>query len=446
MEAFIGRYVSGALVPFAVFGAGIYFLFYLRFFFVRSPIKTFSLLFRKNSGGDSGFSALTVALAGTLGVGNIIGVASALIMGGPGSVFWMVFSAFAAMVLKYCEIVLAHRHRRFENGEIRGGAMYYMEDFFGKCGKRLGSAVGGIFAVFCLINAFSMGSMLQARAVSGSVTEISEIPSWAVAAVLTLICGIVVFKGIHDISPLTGVIIPIMSLVYAAMSIAVIFCFRSDIGETVAIIFRDAFSFRSAAGGSFAFLLSSSLRYGCMRGILSNEAGCGTAPIAHAASKNKSAFIQGIWGIMEVFVDTVLLCTLTGLSVLLAVGDDLSNFGNGEEMKLVLTAYGSAIGGLAAPLMTVMVSCFAFATIICWAYYGNSTLKYISENKAVGALFKVIYLICIFFGAASVDGGELCWLLSDTAICGMAILNLSMLFLSRREIKEETEMYLKERR
>ena len=436
MAVFFGKYILGLAVPIMLIAFGIFFLIYLDFFFIIKPRKTFSVLGKSGRGnGVSSFGALTVALAGTLGVGNIVGVASAIILGGAGSVFWMWISAFFAMVLKYAEIVLAHRHRRGTDSGIRGGAMFYIEDLFGGV---FGRVLGVIFALLCLINSLSMGSMLQAGAVSGAIAEISDISPIFIGGTLAFICGIVILRGVHDISPLTSIIIPLMTLIYIGMSAIVIWHFRGGIGDVFLLIIKDAFSAKSASGGIFAFLLSSQIRYGCMRGILSNEAGCGTAPIAHASSRAEKAAEQGVWGIIEVFVDTILLCTLTALSILLASGGAVSHFEIGEEMKLVINSYGAALGGSSAELMTVMVFFFAFATIICWAYYGSVTLEYITKSKNAQRIFMIIYLVSVFLGALNIKG--FVWQISDFALGCMTIINIVTLFLMRREIRNETKL------
>ncbi|MEE0968315.1 MAG: amino acid carrier protein [Clostridia bacterium] len=437
MGNFFGKYVLGIAVPLFLIGLGLFFLFYLRFFFILKPKKTFSRLFCKSHDGKSGFSAMTVALAGTLGVGNIVGVASALILGGAGAIFWMWISALAAMVLKYAEIVLAHSHRRSVKGESIGGAMYYIEDYFG---RGFGKILGSIFAILCLVNSLSMGCMLQSRAVSSAFVRVFPTSEMVIGILLAAVCGAVIIRGIHDISPLTSIIIPIMTILYVIMSFAVIIKFYQRIDNVFLMIIKDAFSARSAAGGTFGFLLSSGVRYGCMRGILSNEAGCGTAPIAHAASKINSAAEQGIWGIVEVFVDTILLCTMTALSILLAFGDKIYAFSEGEEMKLVISAYGEAIGKSSAPLMLIMVFFFAFATIICWAYYGRVTLMYLTGNPTAENIFKTVYILCIFAGA--VYSGNIVWEFSDFAMGCMTIINLTVLFLMRGQVFDESKKVL----
>lgn len=429
------KYILGVAVPLGLIGLGIFFLFYLNFFFIKKPKKVFSGLFGKNKGsGISSFSALTVALAGTLGVGNIVGVSGAIIMGGPGAVFWMIVSAFAAMVLKYSEILLAHNHRRRgENGYV-GGAMYYIED---RLGGKLGRLVGVIFSFFCILNALSMGCMLQANAVSSSFVEISSVSPFFIAFILALVCGTVILCGVHDISPLTSVIIPTMTILYVAISLVVITAFRNNLLFAFELIIKDAFRFDSVGGGLFGFFTSQSIRYGTMRGILSNEAGCGTAPMAHASSRAKNGAEQGVWGIVEVFVDTILLCTLTAFSILCVYGEGVSDFVSGEEMKLVLSSFGAALGNAAAPVISVMVFFFAFATIICWAYYGICTVEYITKRKSAQKTFQFVYILCVFMGALNV--GDLVWQLSDVAIASMTLINLLFLYLMRKEIKVETK-------
>lgn len=438
MEIFFNKYILSVLVPVLLIGLGIFFLFYLRFFFIAHPKKTFSSLFRKGAGkGISQFRALTVALAGTLGVGNIVGVASAIIWGGPGALFWMWVSAFSAMVLKYAEIVLAHKHRRSGKLGEYGGAMYYIQDFYrGKVGK----AIASFFAMFCILNSLSMGCMLQANAVSGSFKEILDIPPIYIGILLAFVSGIVVFRNIYDISPLTSVIIPLMTGLYIIMSLVVIWKFRGGLGYVLELIIKDAFSFSSASSGLFGFLLCAQLRYGTMRGLLSNEAGCGTAPMAHASSRAKLAAEQGIWGIIEVFVDTILLCTLTGISILLVFANGIGDFCPGEEMKLVIASYSAAFGGIAGVLMTLMVFMFAYATIICWAYYGIQTLKYLTGHKSFIFAYKVIYTFSIVFGALSVN--SIVWQISDIALGCMTVINVVTLWFMRKEIKRETSFLI----
>lgn len=438
MWPYIDKYMLSLLIPLLLIGSGIFFLIYLRFFFILHPRRSFSVFFRKSDGGVSPFSALTVALAGTLGVGNIVGVSGAIILGGAGAVFWMWVSALAAMVLKYGEIVLAHRHRKRSEKGTDGGAMYYIEDFYKGRGGRI---LAMIFAVFCLLNSLSMGCMLQSNAVSSSFSESFDIDPLYIGIFLALASGIVIFKNVHDISPLTRVIIPLITLGYIFISLMVIVRFRSGLPSVLSSIFKSAFSFRSASSGILGFLMSEKIRYGCMRGLVSNEAGCGTAPIAHAESSAPLAAEQGIWGIAEVFVDTILLCSLTAFSILLVFGDKVGGFALGDEMRLVISSYSSVLGDKSGPIISVMVLFFAYATIICWAYYGIKTLEYMSDSRTVGLVYKLVYVFCIVIGSLHVS--EAVWHLSDISLGVMTLINLITMLLMRKEIREETTRFIK---
>lgn len=441
MTAFFEKIVLGTVVPILLIGSGVFFLFYLRFFFLIKPSVFYLLKKQEKKRGVSPFAALTVALAGTLGVGNIVGVAGAILLGGPGAVFWMIVSAAAAMVLKYGEIVLARRHGRSSASLHYGGAMYYMEDYFReKRAPRLGKFYGGAFALLCLLNSVSMGCMLQANAVSSSFSSVSRIPYYIIGAVLVILVGFVLLKNIYDISSLTTVIIPVMTAIYVILSAVVIFRFRERLPYTALLILKNAFSLRSAGGGLAGSAFAAALHYGCMRGLLSNEAGCGTAPMAHASSGNALPAVQGLWGIIEVFVDTVLLCTLTALSILLVTGGELSGYTAGDEMKLVLISYGTALGRYAPLCMTVMVFFFAYATIICWAYYGLTTLRYLTKSRTAEKMYKLLFLICVFFGCGEIN--LFVWQLSDFSLGMMTIINLIVLLLMRKEIRSETERIL----
>lgn len=425
---------------------GIFFIIYLRFPFSvlcdrRDTRKNNCQTITKNKkrAGISGFSALTVALAGTLGVGNITGVASALILGGAGSIFWMWVSALLAMVLKYAEIVLAHGHARVCGTEKHGGAMYYLHDGFrGEKGRCLAL----VFSFFCLMNSLAMGCMLQSEAVTGAFHGVSRPVAVLVGAMLALLVALVVFGGDGgggNIPTLTTVIIPVMSALYVVMSLCVIIKNVGSLPHVLREIFRSAFNFRSAVGGTLGFGASRAIRYGFMRGLLSNEAGCGTAPTAHASSSVVSPRDQGLLGVLEVFVDTILLCSATAFSILLTVGTDaeiLSSFAAGDEMRLVLTSYSSFFGKSALPLMATAVFFFAYATIVCQIFYGVETLRFLTDKKRVRTFYKLVCLVFVFLGAAKINAGGISFFLSDLALGSMTVVNLAALLKMRKEIKK----------
>lgn len=444
MLEFINTNIISVLTPILLLISGLYFSVKLKFFYLRHPIKIIkSMLTRPKKNGISPFRAVTLALAGTLGVGNIAGVASSIAIGGFGSVFWMWISALVAMVLKYAEIVLAIAHRRVENDEYRGGASYYIYDLFASKGKKVfGKLLGAFFALLCIINAITMGCMIQSNAVSTSFEGVWNIPTWVSGTVVALLCVVVISGNARWISAFSEKTVPLMTLGYIVLSAAVLIIKRDLIGDAFAIIFKDAFSFRSATGGVLGFAISRGLKAGTMRGLMSNEAGCGTAPTAHAAAETDSPAKQGFWGIFEVFVDTILLCTLTALVIIIAIlsGDNLLAHAD-NPMMMAIRAYSSVLGGWSEYYMAISVLLFAFATMICWAHYGKESIIYLTEKKLPVAIYVISFCLFIFVGAIATPKSA--WLAADLALGVMTIINLIVLFLMSGEVKKETERFFK---
>ncbi len=443
MLEFINERIISVLAAVMLLAVGVFFSFKLRFFYLRHPIKMVSSMLKREKGsGISPFRAVTLALAGTLGVGNIAGVASSIAIGGYGSVFWMWVSALVAMVLKYAEITLAISHRRVdrESGEYYGGAPYYIRDLFASHGRAVsGRMLAAFFSFLCIINAVTMGGMIQANAVSTSFEGVFKLAPWLVGVAVALLCCIVITGNASLVSGFCEKTVPIMTIGYILLSVAVIWARRDGIGQAFCAIFRDAFSFESAFGGAFGFLLSSKLRAGVMRGLMSNEAGCGTAPTAHASSNVKSPSKQGFWGIFEVFVDTILLCTLTALVIILA-GESVFDFAD-NPMMMAVKAYSSVLGAWSEYYMCISVFLFALATMVCWAHYGKESLRYITKSKSASAVFIILFSLFIFIG--SVSAPSLAWTLADLALGIMTVINLPVLCAMSGEVKRETEMVFK---
>ena len=444
MLEFINDNIISVLTPILLLVSGLYFSFKLNLFYVRHPIKMIrSMLSKPKNGGISPFRAVTLALAGTLGVGNIAGVASSIAIGGFGSVFWMWVSAAVAMVLKYAEIVLAIRHRRREGDEYRGGASYYILDFFASKGKgAFGKVLGGVFALLCIVNAVTMGCVIQSNAISTSFEGVTGVPTWIIGAILAILCAIVISGNAKWVSAFSEKTVPIMTAGYILLSLAVIAARWELLGDALAAIFKDAFAFDSAAGGIIGFAISRGMRAGCMRGLMSNEAGCGTAPTAHAAAECNSPAAQGFWGIFEVFVDTILLCTLTALVIIVSVlgGGDAMAFSS-DPMMMAIKAFSSVLGGWSEYYMVVSVLLFAFATIVCWAHYGKESVTFLTKRQSLAAVYVILYSLFVFIGALTAPKSA--WLAADLALGVMTIINLVILFLMRREIKQETDRFFK---
>lgn len=432
----VNKYFFGIAVPIVLIVAGLFFCVRLHFFHFLHPLKLLRALKpEKKQKGVSSAKALTLALAGTLGVGNMVGVASAIVLGGFGAVFWMWISALVAMVLKYAEIVLAMRHRRFDaEGRPHGAAMYYIRKCFrGKAGVIL----AGTFAAFCVFNAFSMGSMIQVNASANAMEGTFGIPAIAIGIGFASIALVAMSRGRFGILMLTEKIVPLMTGGFVLLSLIVIFTHPRATADAFGKIFEDAFTIKSGLAGVSGFFLSGALRYGTMRGILSNEAGCGTAPAAHAVSDCSVPARQGVWGILEVFVDTILLCTLTALVII--IGFDSVNVG-GDYMLITLDAYSASLGNAAAYFIALSVLLFGLATVLCWGHYGMESVEYFSKRKAVRRGFILLYTISVLVG--SVASTELIWEAADISIGIMTIINLSALLLMSKEVKEETERIL----
>lgn len=439
-------------VPILLFGVGIFYLFRLRFFYVLHPIRCFRLLFSgERRGGISPFRALTVALAGTLGVGNIVGVASALCLGGAGAVFWMLVSALVAMVLKYAEITLALRHRPAptRDGQPTGGAPYYMEaGLSGRGLPKAGKICGGIFAVLCLLNAVTMGSFLQVNAVAGAMETGFSLPPLWVGIAVTAVALLATLGGAKGISAVTEKLVPFMTVGFLILCVAVLFLRRERIPDALSSILRDAFTPAAAGGGIVGFLTSAGVRMGVMRGLVSNEAGCGTAPAAHATAEVDLPARQGLFGLVEVFVDTVLLCTVTALAIL--VSDSGAPLGETNAVAVASDAFSSVLGDFAGWFFSLSILLFGVATVICWAHYGKTCLSYLTARLSPTARRTITGIYSVLFALSPLAGAmaspTLAWTLADVAIALMTLLNLGVLLLMAGEVKEETDILLGQKR
>lgn len=433
---FLNEYIFGAGVPIILIFAGLFFCFRLKFFHFLHPIKIIKALKPDNAkSGVSSFGAMSLALAGTLGVGNMVGVASAIALGGFGSIFWMWVSAIVAMILKYAEITLAMRHRRYDSeGRPYGAAMYYISDALGK--GILGRVVASVFACLCIFNAISMGGMIQVNSAANAINGVFGLPPIVVGIAFGAITLFATIRGRDGILAVTERLVPFMTVGFLLLSVAVICIYPDRTLNAFSLIFKNAFTLKSGVGGAMGFLLSSSLRYGTMRGILSNEAGCGTAPAAHAVSSCKIPAKQGAWGIFEVFVDTILLCTLTAIVIIVGFeGVDPS----GDFMMMTVDAYTSLLGGFSGYFIAISVLLFGLATVLCWAHYGIVSLKYLTSRRFAIPIFIAVYSTAICLG--SVLSADIIWDGADLSIGIMTFINVLILIKLSREVREETEAY-----
>ena len=431
----LNKYIFSLISPIALMGAGLFFTLYLGAFHIFHPIRTLRHMMKKtNSGGTSPFRALCLALAGTLGVGNIVGVASAISIGGAGAVFWMWVSAILAMTLKYAEILLAVKYRKCGKDGFFGGAVYYIAAAFeSRKMKRIGGAVAGIFGVLCIVNSLSMGCVMQINALSSSVSSALKISPVTVGIIVCLLCLLSVCGNRQRVGRISEIAVPVASIAYIIVCILAIYVGRDKIFHAFGKIFTDAWNFRGVSGGIIGFLSSRALRYGTMRGLISNEAGCGTAPTAHASANTDSPYRQGLFGIVEVFVDTIVLCTLTALVIIIA-----GESGYTSPMDFCTSAFASLLGGWVRYFMAGAIFIFAFATMICWAHYGFEALRYFSGKIWVRGAYMLVFCASAIFGA--VASADFVWEIADLAIGAMTLINLFVLFAMRREISNETKM------
>lgn len=431
--------LTGGAIPFFLLLCGGFFLIYLRGNPLRSPAGMLRGLKIPAVEGVSPFRAVTLALAGTLGVGNIVGVADAILIGGAGAVFWLWISALFAMLLKYAEILLAVKHRRMRrDGSFYGGAVCYIRDcFFDRKKIRLGNALVLFFSLLMILNALCTGCIIQVNAVSSALNGVFGLSAPLCGLLLLLIALPVMGKGTKGISALTEYFVPIMSCGYLILSLAAIWMRRGDLLSALSRIFTEAFTPKSALGGATGFLTSQALRAGTMRGLLSNEGGCGTAPTAHASSHTPFPAAQGVWGILEVFVDTILLCTVTALVILMGL-PELHDFGLSPVMTTVY-AYSAILGDWAKFFFAAAILCFGYATVICWASYGMESVKAITGKRGYLLLYLAAFALCIPMG--SIVSPDAVWNFSDFAIAAMTTVNLTVLILMRREIRAETLLF-----
>lgn len=417
----INLILSGIILPLVLIICGIWFGFKLRFFYILRPRRVVRcLLDSSKEGGISPFRALTVALAGTLGVGNMAGVATAIVAGGAGALFWMWISALCAMSIKYIEVSLAVATRKNENGRWRGGAMYYIKWIFS---GRAGKALSAVFALFCIANSLLTGNMVQ---VNSAVSAFSA-PPLLVSAVIGIVGVWIATGGGRRISGATLFLIPLLSVSYMIICLAVIFNNIERLPQILEKIAQGAFSLRSASGGVGGFVMARAMRYGVTRGIFSNEAGCGTSPTAHAEADTKSPHHQGCFGIFEVFADTIVLCTMTGFVILLAGESSL------DGIPLTLHAFGILAGPWAKSLIAVSVVLFALATVISQASYGLSALEYLSRSRSLRRTYLCLIPMASLGGA--VISADAMWQIADLVVSVMTVVNVLALsfYIKRRK-------------
>ena len=426
---------------------GVFFTLFLGFPNIKlfsHAIKVVSGKYSKDSdpGEITHFQALSAAVSGTVGLGNIAGVAIAVMVGGPGAVIWMVIAGFVGMTTKFAEVTMGHKYRKFdENGKVSGGAFYYLRDGLAEKNlKTFGKALAVIFAIFALAASLGGGNMFQSsqsvKMLTHTFPTIAEM-DWIVALVMAFAVGSVLIGGIKRIAKTAEAVVPLMAVIYMAASFVVLFVHYAAIPDALALMFSQAFSLEAAGGGMIGALIM-----GFRRAAFSNEAGIGSAPIAHAPGKTKEPVRAGVVALLEPFIDTIVICFTTGLLITVSgVYNDPSIAGEGSWKGVLVTsaAFASVIDWFPI-VLSICVVMFAFSTMITWSYYGERAWIYLFGDKSL-RLYYVIFCSATFFGGAT-DKVKTIVELSDLLLLAMAIPNLIGLYILSGSIKRMTKEYV----
>lgn len=378
----------------------------------------FKLLAKGRQGTGEGqispFNALMTALSATIGTGNIAGVATAVFLGGPGALFWMWMTALVGMATKYSEAVLAVKYReRDSKGNYVGGPMYYIKNGLGQKWAWLGAA----FAIFGAIAAFGIGNGVQANGVAQVLEANFGFNTSVTGIVLMVLTGAVILGGITRIGAVAGALVPFMAVTYVAIGLIVLMLNADQIGHALNLVFTHAFTPSAAEGGFAGAAVWAAIRFGVARGVFSNEAGLGSAPIAHAAAETKGPVNQGLIAMLGTFIDTIIVCSITGLAIITS-----GVLTSGESgAALTSLAFETTLPGFGGSMIAIALSIFAFTTIIGWSYYGEKCVGYLMGAKVLIG-YRFLWIAMIYFGATAELG--FIWLLADTLNAMMALPNL----------------------
>ena len=371
----------------------------------------------KNDKAISQFQSLCTALAATIGTGNIVGVATAILSGGPGAIFWMWAMAILGMMTNYSENVLGIFYRRKNaDGEWSGGAMYYLADGLGskKGCKKLGRVLAVLFACFCVLASFGIGNMSQINSIAGNMNAAFQVPNLLTGILLAVLSALVILGGLKRVAAVTEKVVPLMALFYILGALTVVLTHITAIPAAFAAIFKGAFAMQAAGGGVLGYGVSRAITWGFKRGAFSNEAGLGSSVMVHASSNVKEPVQQGMWGIFEVFADTIVVCTLTALVILTSGFVDLNTGRMLTEVQgsaLVGEAFSTVFGSFGPKFIAVSILLFAYSTVLGWSHYGTKAFEYLFGTKASMG-YKVVFVAMVLVGATMKL--DLAWDLSDT--------------------------------
>ena len=423
----INGVVWGPFMLVLILGVGLFLMLGLRLMPLLKLGTGFKLLWKGRStsseedknGEISPFQALMTAMSATVGTGNIAGVATAVFLGGPGALFWMWCTALVGMATKFAEAVLAVKFREVdENGNHYGGPMYYIKNGLGSRWAWLGTA----FAIFGAIAGFGIGNTVQSNSVADVLSSNFGLPTWVTGLVLMVLVGAVLIGGIKRIGKVASALVPFMAVAYLVAGLVVLAINAAQIPDAIALVFTHAFSPVAATGGFAGAAVWAAIRFGVARGVFSNEAGLGSAPIAHAAAKTKDPVGQGMVAMLGTFIDTIIICSITGL-VIITSGVWTSGV---SGAALTSDAFATALPGVGNYIVAISLAIFAFTTILGWSFYGERCVVYLFGPRSVKA-YRVLWIVAVPAGA--VLSLDFIWLVADTLNAMMAIPNLIALAL-----------------
>ena len=446
----IDDFVWGPVMLVLLVGTGIYLTFRMRFLTWRNLgyalKRTLSKEARTKSRGEgdvSPFSALTTALAATIGTGNIVGVATAMVSGGPGALVWMWISAAFGLTSKFSECMLAIKYREVnEKGEMSGGPMYTMKK--GIKNKKLGAVLAWLFAFFAVVASFGIGNMTQGNSISGALKATFNVPTWLSGIIITVFALLIIVGGIKSISKVSSVVVPVMAIFYVICGLIVIIGNISNLPAGLAMIFKMAFSVKAVGGGMCGTIVASmmnAMRYGVARGVFSNEAGMGSAAITAAAATTDNPVRQGYINMTGTFWDTIVVCTITGLAIassgVLGMKDAAGDYLTGSD--ITIAAFKTVLGTGGGWLVTIGITLFAFSTILGWEYHGEKAFEYLLGTHRFNMVYRVIFSLVAYIGCSQTL--SLVWNFSDIANALMAIPNLICMLLLSGEIASDIKKF-----
>jgi len=445
----VNDFVWGPIMLALLVGTGIFLTIRLKFLPWKNLFYAIKMIMhgkQEHKGDLSPFQSLMTALSATVGTGNIVGVATAMVLGGPGAIVWMWISAAFGLSTKYGESVLAVKYRETNSvGEMAGGPMYAMKNGIG---GTFGRVMAFLFAFFAVCASFGIGNMTQANSISSAFLTSFDIPTWATGLLLTVLSLAVLMRGVHSIGKVSSVIVPSMAVFYIVVTLIVIIVNFENVPSGWATMIQMAFSTEAVAGGvggSIVATMLTAMRWGVARGVFSNEAGLGSAPIAAAAARTDHASRQGYVNMTGTFFDTMIICFLTG-TVIASSGMlgsiDIETGKLVSGANLTILAFSTVFGDWASVIVSISLALFAYSTILGWEYYGEKSLEYLISNRKVIYLYRAVFSCITFIGATQTL--DIVWNFSDTMNGLMAVPNLICLLILNKDIAQECFHYQKE--